>query len=92
MYNWVANSKKASTGTAQSIDIETYYSLSKDANYGFWAGVRFEKMQMSGPSGQGSEEWTNRGINTNSVYNFPDISGNSIFVRAGIFFLIGGRE
>ena len=91
MYNWVANSKKAAKGTAQSVDLEGYYSINEGSNFGFWAGLKVEGMKMNGPEGQATEDWANSGIDTNRTYSFPEISGTTLFFRAGIFVLLGGK-
>lgn len=87
-YDWVANSKKAGTGIAQTLNSEVHFLLNKRKSFGVYAGLQYRTVSMKGPSGTPTEDWQHDGIqnegNANYSYNFPNLDAKMLYLRAGI--------
>lgn len=87
-YDWVANSKKAGTGIAQTINSEVHFLLNKRKSFGVYAGLQYRTIAMEGPSGKPTEDWQHDGIenegSANYSYNFPNLDAKMLYLRAGI--------
>ncbi|MBR9861158.1 hypothetical protein GYB22_10525 [bacterium] len=88
--DWVRHSKRASKGTAQTLDLEAYLSLNPERTVGLWLGTRFRTIRSTGPEGMPTEDWVYSGIDNqkyaNSSFDFPDIRGNAFYLRGGFYF------
>ncbi len=90
MYDWVSNSRGASQGNAQTVDLEVYYALGKRRIFGLWAGLSYQSIFSPGPEGTPTEEWSNQGIQRagGQSYDLPDLSGDILYIRGGLYILL----
>lgn len=88
LYDWVRNSKKASKGRAQTIDLELNYALGENRKFGVWSAIEINSITSTGLSGKPTEDWNNAGIQNEGVedfsYELPDISANSVYFQIGV--------
>ncbi len=96
MYDWVAMSKGAQTGTGTTLEIQGYYSFTESGSLGAFASYELKTLAQSGPSGTPTEDWRNKGIQNQGVanfsYTFPDLSARSQLISLGLYALITPRK